>query len=222
VTTPVDQITRRETRGRPRIRQDEEILQAALESFAAQGYDAMSLRSLNAQLGLSHGTISQRFGSKERLYFAAVDLGFASFLADLAARRRAALAELDPGDDVADLRATIRAYLGAALIRPELGRLMNQEGLCRTARLDYIVDHVMEPLLGPIGGYLERLQQSGRIRPVTARALFFLIAHGAEAPYTLTALSEAFTPLDGPLDPERHADEVTDLIVRGMLLDADA
>jgi hypothetical protein len=123
---------------------------------------------------------------------------------------------------VADLRATIRAYLGAALIRPELGRLMNQEGLCRTARLDYIVDHVMEPLLDSVGGYLERLQQSGRIRPVTARALFFLIAHGAEAPYTLTALSEAFTPLDGPLDPERHADEVTDLIVRGMLLDADA
>ena len=54
--------------------------EAALESFAAQGYDAMSLRSLNAQLGLSHGTISQRFGTKERLYFAAVDLGFTSFL----------------------------------------------------------------------------------------------------------------------------------------------
>jgi len=221
VTTPVHQITRRETRGRPRIRQDEEILEAALESFAAQGYDAMSLRSLNAHLGLSHGTISQRFGTKERLYFAAVDLGFASFLADLAERRREALAEIDPGDDVADLRVTIRAYLGAALIRPELGRLMNQEGLYRTARLDYIVDHVMEQLLGSVGGYLERLQQSGRIRPVTARALFFLIAHGAEAPYTLTALSEAFDTLDGPLDPERHADDMTDLIVRGMLLDAD-
>ncbi len=221
MTTPVHQITRRETRGRPRIRQDEEILEAALESFAAQGYDAMSLRSLNAHLGLSHGTISQRFGTKERLYFAAVDLGFASFLADLAERRREALAEIDPGDDVADLRVTIRAYLGAALIRPELGRLMNQEGLYRTARLDYIVDHVMEQLLGSVGGYLERLQQSGRIRPVTARALFFLIAHGAEAPYTLTALSEAFDTLDGPLDPERHADDMTDLIVRGMLLDAD-
>ena len=53
-----------ETRGRPRIRQDDEILDAALRAFASQGYDAMSLRSLNAELGLSHGTISQRFGTK--------------------------------------------------------------------------------------------------------------------------------------------------------------
>ena len=61
-----------------------------------------------------------------------------------------------------------------------------------------------------------RLRDVGRIRPVTTRALFFLVAHGAEAPYTLTALSEAFDVLDGPLDPERHADDMTDLIMRGI------
>ena len=92
-----------ETRGRPRIRQDDEILGAALEAFAAQGYDAMSLRSLNAQLGLSHGTISQRFGTKERLYFAAIDLGFATFVADIDERRRHLLAATDPDDDLAHL-----------------------------------------------------------------------------------------------------------------------
>jgi hypothetical protein len=53
---------------------------------------------------------------------------------------------------------------------------------------------------------------------VTSRALFFLVAHGAEAPYTLRALSEAFDTLDGPLDPERHADDVTELIMRGILV----
>ena len=121
------------------------------------------------------------------------------------------------GDDVADLRATIRAFLGAALLRPELGRLMNQEGLYRTARLDYIIEQVMVPFIAGTGGSLERLQAAGRIRPVTARALFFLVAHGAEAPYTLTALSGAFDAVDGPLDPDRHADDVTDLIMRGIV-----
>ena len=212
-----------ETRGRPRIRQDDEILDAALQAFAAQGYDAMSLRSLNARLGLSHGTISQRFGTKERLYFAAIDLGFTRFIEDIEQRRRHLLAAIDPPDDLADLRATIRAFLGAAQRRPELGRLMNQEGLVSTARLHYIVETVMSPVVGVIGGLLERLRSGGRIRPVTTRGLFFLVGHGAEAPFTLTALSEAFDDLDGPLDPERHADDMTDLIMRGITLtDADA
>ena len=208
-----------ETRGRPRIRQDDEILGAALEAFAAQGYDAMSLRSLNAQLGLSHGTISQRFGTKERLYFAAIDLGFATFVADIDERRRHLLAATDPDDDLAHLRATIRAFLGAAEQRPELGRLMNQEGLQSTARLKYIVDSVILPMFGVVGDMLERLRMDGRIRPVTTRGLFFLVTHGAEAPYTLTALSESFDATDGPLDPERHADEMTDLIMRGITVD---
>jgi AcrR family transcriptional regulator len=222
VTTPAEQSTRNETRGRPRIRQDEEILVAALHAFAAQGYDAMSLRSLNAQLGLSHGTISQRFGTKERLYFASLDIGFTSFLADIEERRQVAMADRDAGDELADLRITIRAILGAAMVRPDLGRLMNQEGLYRTARLDFIVEHLLMPLLGRVSGQLERLQQAGRIRPVTARALFFLVVHGAEAPYTLTALSGAFDTVDGPLDPQRHADDMTDLIVRGIVVDAGA
>ena len=223
VDTPAAGAAPPETRGRPRIRQDDEILDAALQAFAAQGYDAMSLRSLNAVLGLSHGTISQRFGTKERLYFAAIDRGFTTFVTDIDQRRRHLLAAIDPPDDLWDLRATIRAFLGAAALRPELGRMMNQEGLASTARLRYIEETVMVPLFGVIGELLGRLRAQGRIRPVTARGLFFLVGHGAEAPFTLTALSESFDPLDGPLDPDRHNDDMTDLLMRGIARsDADA
>ena len=210
-----------ETRGRPRIREDDEILDAALRAFASQGYDAMSLRSLNAELGLSHGTISQRFGTKERLYYAAIDSGFTTFFEDIARRRTEALgpdAASGDIDDLDELRVTIRSFLGAALLRPELGRLMNQEGLNHSPRLVYIVDNVLVHLFTTVGVVLDRLRASGRIRPVSARALFFLVAHGAEAPYTLGALSEAFDVIDGPLDPELHADDVTELIMRGILV----
>ena len=217
-THTLEQTHLAKTHGRPRIYQDDEILTAALRAFAAQGYEAMSLRSLNAELGLSHGTISQRFGTKERLYFAAIDVGFATFAEDADRRRRHLLAAIDPHDDLAYLRATIRAFLGSAYLRPELGRLMNQEGLQRTSRLTYIVDTVILPLFGTLGELLDRLRRAGRIRPVTLRGLFFLVGHGAEAPFTLTALSESFDVVDGPLNAQQHADDMTDLIMRGITL----
>jgi AcrR family transcriptional regulator len=212
-----------ETRGRPRIHEDGEILEAALHAFAAQGYEAMSLRALNAQLGLSHGTISQRFGTKERLFFAAIDQGFASFVEEVDRLRAHLLAAVDGTDELEDLRVTIRAFLGAAHRHPELGRLVNQEGLQSTGRLNYFVETVILPLFGTIGSALDQLRLEGRIRPVTMRSMFFLIGNGAGAPFTLTALSDAFAAPDGPLDPEQHADDMTDLIMRGITLsDADA
>ena len=191
-----------------------------MEAFAAQGFDAMSLRSLNSRLGLSHGTISQRFGTKKRLYFAAVDRGFASLLTDFGEQRKVALDAIDSPDDLADVRATIRAFLGASQLRPELGRLMNQEGLHPTDRLQYIEEHVLEPVILNLSGLIERLHESGRVRLVTTRMLFFLVAHGADAPFTPTAISGTFDGVDGPLDPHRHADDVTDLLMRGMTIES--
>lgn len=212
-----DQLERgAETRGRPRLHSDEVILEAALGAFATHGFYAMSVRSLNAELGLSHGSVNQRFGSKEQLYTAAIDHGFATFLADIEAEHAARSATLGPLDDLDDLRELIRAFLVCAARRPELGRLMNQEGLHDTSRLEHIVRTVLVPVFGPISGSLQRLAAAGRIHPVSARALFFLVAHGAEAPFTLSALSRAFDDLDGPLDHEAHAEMTTDLIMRGL------
>src|SRR6201985_594191 len=78
-----DAVQTAETRGRPRIRDDDEILRAALHAFAEHGYDGMSLRTLNSEMGLSRGTINQRFRSKEQLWYAAVDNEFQPLTAHL-------------------------------------------------------------------------------------------------------------------------------------------
>ena len=70
-------------RGRPKIHADDDVLEAALRDFAVYGFEGTSLRSLNAELGLSHGTINQRFGTKERLYLEAVDYGFQKLLQEV-------------------------------------------------------------------------------------------------------------------------------------------
>src|SRR3712207_479408 len=71
-TGPAD----RPGRGRPQRHGDDEVLTAALAAFADAGYEAMSIRSLGRELVLSHGALNQRLGSKDRLFYAAVDHGF--------------------------------------------------------------------------------------------------------------------------------------------------
>src|SRR6201993_5559380 len=67
----------RRPKGRPRAEDApaslDEILGAALRAFATHGYDGVSLRTLNRELGASHNLLHGRFGSKEALWYATVD-----------------------------------------------------------------------------------------------------------------------------------------------------
>ena len=173
----------------------------------------MSVRLLNRELGLSHGTINQRFGSKERLYFAAVDHGFGGLLAEMLEELGG---DLEPADDLAVVRGSVRAFLLGSARRPELVRLMQHEGLTSSDRLDYIFETYMAPTLAVVDAAYKRLEQAGRVRPMTNRARFFLVAHGAGAPFTLTALSRHFDTTDGPLDDRSHVEAMTDMIMAGV------
>jgi AcrR family transcriptional regulator len=208
-----DAVQTAETRGRPRIRDDDDILRAALHAFAEHGYDGMSLRTLNAEMGLSRGTINQRFGSKEQLWYAAVDHEFRHLIHDLNVELQQRPV---PDDDLLRVREGIRAFLIASIRRPELVRLMNQEGLHATSRLDYIITSFTLPTLAPLWQAVNRLADTGVVRRVPARTLLFLIAHGAAAPFTLGPLSDRFNAVDGPLDPVEHIELVTDIIVSGL------
>src|ERR1700683_4598045 len=208
-----DAVQTAETRGRPRIRNDDEILRAALQAFSEHGYDGMSLRTLNADMGFSRGTSNQRVRSKEQLWYAAVDHEFRCLIDDL----NAELAQRPvPHDDLSRVRDGIRAFLIASVRRPELVRLMNQEGLHSTSRLDHIMTSFTLPTLRPVWQAVNRLADAGVVRRVPARTLLFLIAHGAAAPFTLGPLSDRFDPLDGPLDPVDHIELATDIIISGL------
>src|ERR1700682_5311966 len=62
----------------------EQILDAAFRRFATYGYDGVSVRTLNRELGVSHNLIHQRFGSKQGLWYAAVDRAFSEQITRLA------------------------------------------------------------------------------------------------------------------------------------------
>jgi AcrR family transcriptional regulator len=202
-------------RGRPRIFTDEAILDAALEAFAVHGFDGMSIRALNKELGLSHATVNQRFGTKDALYTAAIDHGFRSLLLDL----NDEIAQFGtPADPLEEIRLRFRAFLVASSRRPQIGRLMNNEGLIGSARLDLIHRRYIEPTMRVTTDLMERLVAEGRIRSVSERLVFFMLVQGGSMPFTMSGLASKFDRVDGPVEPDLVADEVADFLVRGMLV----
>ena len=134
VTTPVDQINRRETRGRPRsVRTRRSCRPRSSRSPPRATTPCHSGHSTPSSASATAPSVS---GSvPERVYFAAVDLGFIIAAADSQHVDRRP-SRIEPGDDVANLRATIRAYLGAAVVRPawtahEPGGALRQTGIGR-------------------------------------------------------------------------------------------
>jgi AcrR family transcriptional regulator len=193
----------------------EQILDQAFRAFATYGYDGVVVRTLNRELGVSHNLIHQRFGSKQALWYAAVDRAFSQQVSELATAFDPTLA--DPLDQ---LNYSIRRFVAYNAERPELLGLMNIEGRVDSERLDYIYDNYVAPALAPLGRLLDYLHENGRIRPIGLRALFFLIAHGAAAPFTLTPLARRFDDTD-PLDPTQvaeHAALTADVITSGLRL----
>ena len=189
------------------------LLDAAFKAFAADGYDGMSVRTVALELGLSHGALNRRFGSKWEIYEAAITHGFGNMFAAMEADRAA---RPTPADDLAEVRELIRSFMVVNEPRPEFCQLMNMEGLRRTPQLEVILQRGLDVLMPGFSVLLRRLEAAGVIHPISMRALFFLVAHGAEAAFSLTGISSYFDDLDGPLDAQSHIEAMTDLIMRGI------
>lgn len=200
-------------RGRPPLIDDEVILEKALAAFAASGYDAMSVRALNLDLGLSHETISKRFGSKIELFRAAMTFGVDRFVNDLNREMDAT----PTTDDLERLRVIIRAFMLTASRHPTLGDLINHEGISDDERIRLVNESGMNSYLIGVVEVLNRLHGAGVIRETKLRELWFL-AQGAVAPLHFWALSTMFDSIDGPVEPDELIERMTETIMHALIV----
>ncbi|WP_221890623.1 MULTISPECIES: TetR family transcriptional regulator [Streptomyces] len=155
------------------------ILRAARERFAAQGYERTTIRAVAADAGIDPSMVMRYFGSKERLFDAAlaVDLRLPDLAAVPAGGLPAALVrhfverwEGDPADDallvllrsaVTNERAAARMReVFAAQVAPALAAALGPERAARAAGL------VAAQLLGlGLSRYLLRLPGVADLSP---------------------------------------------------------
>jgi TetR/AcrR family transcriptional regulator len=190
-----------------------EMMLAAAEAFSVQGYDGVSLRTVNDQLGVSRNLLYQRFGSKANLWRAVVDWAFDPFLAYLAG------ADDESADPMERLRTFIRCFIEYSATRPYLGSLATLEGAAPTDRLDYLYDNYIGPVRSRVLPMLEQLLAAGRMKPIPSEVLFFLITSGGTAPFGQAGMAAR---MEIALDPENstqvraYAEHVAEVLMSGI------
>ena len=191
----------------------ETILEAALEAFAQRGYDGVSVRELNRQIGVSHNLVHHYFGSKDALWRAAIDHG-------LSRVNEAWNPEhLDKVEDpVERMKLGLRRFLEVTARSPAVQRILEHEAAVGGPRLDYIAERYVIPFLSP---RLDRYEAATAIhkRDLNLASIALLTAGGATAFFTQAALARK---IGGP-DPfseegiERHIRTMTTILFYGVL-----
>ncbi len=191
-------VPQRRKPGRPAsdapVPQVEQILQRGLEAFAELGYEAASVRQLNAHLGMGHTFIHDRYGSKEAFWKAVVDDSFGRV-----AQEVAAVLEEEGKDDLYRLITTVRAFHRAAARRPHLTRLIDYEAARDSWRLAYLYG-LMGPLNEAVRPMFARLVREGQLRDIPW-SLFHFAVTTPLAMYSQTPLARL---LGRPEDANDH------------------
>jgi TetR/AcrR family transcriptional regulator len=181
----------------------ERLLRAAVDSFAAFGFEGSSLRTIAQQAGVAFQLITYYFGSKEDLWMAAVDYLFAS-------RMKSLQVALDPELEFPQqLRTWIHTGLALSIREPQLRQIMCQEFLANSERYDRHIRVQAREQAAPLIGFLDQAQRRGQLTRFSSREMLLImrgmIVMATVSPDDITSL------VGGRIDNERTIDMLTDL-----------
>jgi TetR/AcrR family transcriptional regulator len=190
------------------VPQLEQILQRGLEAFAELGYEAASVRQLNARLGMGHTFVHDRYGSKEAFWTAVVQ----SAVDQVTTEVLAALEDEASSDDLTRLIASVGAFHQAAARNPHFIRLVDYEAGRESPRLAYLYQ-LMAPLNEIARPLFERLVQQGEIRDIPWYLFHFAVTKPL-AMYSQEPLARLF---GRPDDADDHT-LMSTLVLNGLRL----
>lgn len=188
------------------------IVRAALEVFAAHGFEGGSTRQIAALAGENQGLITYHFSTKENLWKAAVDSIFSEFRDEIE-EREAVLADADTRTHIRLLLIHLVRY---AARRPEQLRLMVQEGKTDSRRMKWLVDRHIKPLFDRLSPLLRAGVEEG-ILPEAPIVHHMYMVVGAASLLFASAPEYRYLTGKDPLDPaiiEAHANAVVNLVLR--------
>ncbi|MFT4634428.1 MAG: TetR/AcrR family transcriptional regulator [Arenicella sp.] len=136
---------------KPRIRRTQErasatranLIAAGRSLFPQRGFDGVSLRDIEKKADVKRGLVAYHFEEKENFWKFVADEIFQEMAGEFE-QRMAILHEL-PEDG--RLSFLVRFHVGYHARNPELSRLMSQEAIQNTWRIDYLIETYIRPSL---------------------------------------------------------------------------
>lgn len=183
----------------------ERLLEAAVDAFAAFGFEGASLRQIAQKAGVAFQLITYYFGSKEDLWIASVD-----FLFDI--RVRAAKTTFSPVKDFEkQLREWLTISLHFSIQEPQLRQIMCQEYLARSERYERHLKPRMKQASPHFDYLFDQAQKQGIKTPLSTKEMLLILRGimllAAVSPDQITAITGS------KIDSPKTMDTIVDLLV---------
>jgi AcrR family transcriptional regulator len=189
------------------------LLKAAIAAFAERGYDAVGTREIETEAGVNRGLITYHFGTKEALWKVAMEELFQGHADDLALAQ-AGGESLDPAQRLANV---IRAFVRYCAERPEVNRIMVQEGKHDDWRLAWIVERFVKPYYAVTKALHDEAVSSGFAPRMDHMHFHYILTGGAALIFAMSPECRRLSGRD-PRDPEiveAHANTLINLLIPG-------
>tara|TARA_B100000678_G_scaffold196749_1_gene165082 strand:- start:563 stop:1192 length:630 start_codon:yes stop_codon:yes gene_type:complete len=208
-------MAERRGRGRPKDTDTDTsatISRAALQRFAAQGFEATSLREIAGDAGVDVALISYRFGGKQGLW--------KDIISQAGADLREALEQARGNSEEASAQQRLghsaRAFLAYLLDRPEVPRLLLRDITIDSDRSQWLLETLSLPLHRH---FIDLAQAAAKERGDAPAHLEFRVANFIYSAASTVARRERLGKLVGGMDDDaQFAAALEVVLVEGALI----
>lgn len=207
-------------RGRPSLAtktNQEALLKAALKAFAISGFEGTNVKQLGEEAGIAPSLFYYHYKDKVGLWQAALQL-VAEQLKE--AMKSAELGELaiNPIDF---LKKWISTFIYFSAKHPEFHQVISHEMAHPSARADWLLEHILQPLHTELQKQITALQSGGLIKKIPianfvsiaigAANVFFIQGYQMKKLYAVDVFEESAI--------SQHIETVIELFLKGILIE---
>jgi AcrR family transcriptional regulator len=190
----------------------ERIIEAAIEEFAARGFEAASTRAVADAADAKHTLVTYHFNGKEGLWLAAMDRTVKAFTT----KQRERLEGLHGVDDDVKLRLVLEDFVRYSAGNLNLHRLMSHTSGGATPQLDAMVADYLKGYFDLVADLIRACQAKGQFVEGDPHHLHYLFIGAATRIFMQSAEATRITGYS-PLDPafiDRHVEHCLTLFFR--------
>jgi AcrR family transcriptional regulator len=192
----------------------EKLLRTAIDQYARHGYEAVSTGAIARAAGLDQSMVHYHFGSKDKTWYAAVELLMAE-RGEVFPIGSLDLRDLDP---LARLKVIIRKLILVNATHPQLAQILMHEGAAPGPRLRWLVKQYMADGYSYFEAALADAVEAKLIRPLPIEHLAHLIVAACTLTHSHWALVREVHEIDVQNEDfiVTFSDTVVDVLFNGL------